>query len=94
MPRWEAARESDRESDRAERRGGERRRAAGAGRKAKLVFTDRLLVTLTHLRHDLPHAALAELYRVDRSTVSAAVREVRGLLAERGFAVPTGPRYA
>nr|WP_229882529.1 transposase family protein [Streptomyces alanosinicus] len=53
-----------------------------------------MLVTLTHLRHDLPHAALAELYRVDRSTVSAAVREVRGLLAERGFAVPTGPRYA
>ncbi|WP_395576912.1 hypothetical protein [Streptomyces sp. BK79] len=45
-PRWEASRESDR----TERRGGQRRRAAGAGRKAKLVFTDRLLLTLICLR--------------------------------------------
>ncbi|MEV8529895.1 transposase family protein [Streptomyces sp. NPDC052000] len=86
-PRWEASRESDR----TERRGGERRRAAGAGRKPKLVFTDRLLLTLICLRHQLPHAALAELYSVDRSTVSTAVREIRALLAERGFAVPDRP---
>ncbi|MFG3240010.1 transposase family protein [Streptomyces sp. NPDC048157] len=44
----------------------------------KLVFTDRLLVTLVCLRHQLPHAALAELYGVDRSTISAAVRDVWG----------------
>ncbi|MFE7295968.1 transposase family protein [Streptomyces sp. NPDC057579] len=81
---WEAARESDR----AEWRGGLRKRLAGAGRKVKLVFTDRLLVTLICLRHQLPHAALADLYGVDRSTVSAAVREIRFLLAARGFAVP------
>ncbi|MGW9134253.1 transposase family protein [Streptomyces sp. NPDC055681] len=31
---------------------------------------------LVHLRLGLPHAALAEPYRVDRSTVSAAIREV------------------
>ncbi|MGW6412651.1 helix-turn-helix domain-containing protein [Streptomyces vinaceus] len=66
-------------------------RAPGAGRKQKLVFTDRLLVTLAHLRLGLPHAALAELYDVDRSTVSGAVREVRALLAARGFAVPDRP---
>ncbi|MGW3174662.1 helix-turn-helix domain-containing protein [Streptomyces sp. NPDC001153] len=41
-----------------------------------------------HLRLGLPHAALAQIYGVDRSTVSAAVREVRPLLAARGFAVP------
>ncbi|WP_322973190.1 helix-turn-helix domain-containing protein [Peterkaempfera griseoplana] len=52
---------------------------------------DRLLVTLVHLRLGLPHAALAKLYRVDRSTVSAAVRQVRPLLAARGFAVPDRP---
>lgn len=52
------------------------------------MFVDRPLVTPAHPRLGLPHAALAELYRVDRSAVSAAVREVRPLLAARGFAVP------
>ncbi|MGW3463227.1 transposase family protein [Streptomyces olivaceoviridis] len=70
---------------------GDRCRAAGAGPKQRLVFVDRLLVTLVHLRLGLPHAALAELYGVDRSTVSNAVREVRALLAARGFAVPDRP---
>ncbi|MEV0982307.1 transposase family protein, partial [Streptomyces sp. NPDC049915] len=86
-PRWEAARESAR----AERRGGARRRARGAGRRQKLVFTDRLLVTLVYLRLGVPHAAVAELYGVDRSTVSGGIREVRALLAARGFAVPDRP---
>ncbi|MEV6804650.1 transposase family protein [Streptomyces sp. NPDC051132] len=44
-----------------------------------------------HLRLGLPHAALAELYVVDRCTISNAVREVRPLLAARGFAVPDRP---
>lgn len=55
------------------------------------MFTDRLAATLVHLRLGLPHAALAELYGVDRSTVSAAIREVRPLLAARGFAIPNRP---
>ncbi|MER5917900.1 transposase family protein, partial [Streptomyces sp. NPDC001982] len=69
-------------------RGGPRKRAEGAGRKPRLVFTDRLAATLVHLRLGLPHAALAELYGVDRSTVTRAVHEIRPLLAARGFAVP------
>ncbi|WP_406402602.1 transposase family protein [Streptomyces sp. NBC_00879] len=84
---WEAARQSALR----EARGGERRRTEGAGRKPKLVFLDRLLVTLVHLRHQLPHVVLAELFVVDRSTVSAAIRQVRPLLAARGFAVPDRP---
>lgn len=56
----------------------------------KLAFTDRLLVTLICLRHH-PHAALAELYQVDHSTVSAAVREIRPLLAALGLAAPDPP---
>lgn len=44
-----------------------------------------------HLRHQLPHEDLAELYDVGRSTVSAAIRQVRPLLAARGFAVPGWP---
>ncbi|GAA2971997.1 transposase family protein [Streptomyces enissocaesilis] len=84
---WEAARQSTLRAA----RGGERKRAEGAGRKPKLVFFDRLLVTLVHLRHQLPHEVLAELFEVDRSTVSEAIRQLRPLLAARGFAVPDRP---
>ena len=84
---WQAARE-----DRLrERRGHGRQRAAGAGPDHDLPFTDRVIVTLVHLRFQLPHAALAGLYRVDRSTVTRAIHEVRPLLPARGFAVPGEP---
>jgi hypothetical protein len=73
------------------RRGRERLRAAGAGPDHDLVFPDRVIVTLVYLRFQLPHAALAELYRVHRSTITRAVHEVRPLLAARGFAVPGEP---
>jgi hypothetical protein len=73
------------------RRGHERQRAAGAGPGHDLPFTDRVIVTLVYLRFQLPHKALAELYGVDRSTVSRAIGEIRPLLAARGFAVPGEP---
>ena len=79
------------ESRLRERRGHERLRAPGAGPDHELVFANRVIVTLVTLRFQLPHAALAELYRVDRSTVTRAIREVRPLLAARGFAVPGRP---
>ncbi|MFJ1974135.1 transposase family protein [Streptomyces sp. NPDC087903] len=74
-----------------ERRGGQRKQQPGAGPKHDLVFTDRVLVALVHLRTQLPHAALAELYGRERSTITRAVGEIRPLLAERGFAVPGRP---
>jgi hypothetical protein len=74
-----------------ERRGHERKRAAGAGPDYHLPFTDRVIVTLVYLRFQLPHKALAMIYGVDRSTVTRAVREIRPLLAARGFAVPAEP---
>jgi hypothetical protein len=74
-----------------ERRGHERLRAAGAGPDHDLPFTDRVIATLVYLRFQLPHKALAGLYRVDRSTVTRAIAEVRPLLAARGFAVPGEP---
>jgi hypothetical protein len=81
---WMAA-----EQDRlAGRRGHERLRGSGAGPDHQLAFTDRVIVTLVVLRLQLPHAVLAALYGVDRSTVTRAVGEVRPLLAARGFAVP------
>ena len=73
------------------RRGHERKRAAGAGPDHGLPFTDRVIVTLVYLRFQLPHAALAGLYQVDRSTITRAIGEIRPLLAARGFAVPGRP---
>jgi DDE superfamily endonuclease/Helix-turn-helix of DDE superfamily endonuclease len=74
------------------RRGGrDRRRAPGAGPNRMLPFIDRVIATLVALRFQLPHAALAVFYRVDRSTITRAVHEVRPLLAQRGFAVPGRP---
>lgn len=40
------------------------------------------------LRFQVPHAALATFYGVDRSTITRAVHEIRPRLAARGFAVP------
>ena len=55
------------------------------------MFTDRLLVTLVHLRTGLTHEALGVIYQVGSSTIGRAIGEIRPLLAERGFAVPQRP---
>ncbi|MFD9787577.1 transposase family protein [[Kitasatospora] papulosa] len=62
-----------------------------AGVRHLLVFVDRLVATLTYLRHDLPHAALGPLFGVDRSTITRSIGEIRGLLAERRCPVPGRP---
>ncbi|WP_411111530.1 transposase family protein [Streptomyces sp. c-19] len=59
----------------------------GAGARHRLVYVDRLLATLVHLRHGVTHDVLACWFGVDRSTVTRAVGEVRPLLAERGCAI-------
>ncbi|MEU3863001.1 transposase family protein [Streptomyces sp. NPDC028722] len=69
-----------------------RKRAAGAGAKHRLVFVDRLLATLVHLRHGATHDVLACWFGVDRSTITRAIGEVRPLLAERGCTVTAGVR--
>ncbi|MFE2971786.1 transposase family protein [Streptomyces sp. NPDC059340] len=76
------------DSRRRERRGHDRLRAEGGGPGHQLVFTDRMIATLVVLRFQLPHAALAVFYGVDRSTITRAVHEIRPLLAARGFTVP------
>src|SRR6266498_3254538 len=85
---WQARRESELRG----RRGRDRLRAEGAGRGHDLMFTDRVVVTLAVLRLQIPHAALAVMYGVSRSTVTRAVRQVRPLLAGRGYATPQGQR--
>ncbi|MGW6485762.1 transposase family protein [Streptomyces sp. NPDC055056] len=59
----------------------------GAGAKYRLVFVDRLLATLVHLRHGVTHDVLACWFGADRSTITRAIGEVRPLLAERGCTV-------
>ncbi|MFE4212827.1 transposase family protein [Streptomyces sp. NPDC056844] len=55
-----------------------RQRAGPRWRGRPRVFrTDRLLVTLVHLRHQWPHAAPAELFDVGPSNVSETVRQVQ-----------------
>jgi hypothetical protein len=84
-PRWQACRDA-RLADRP------RRRAVGAGARHRLVFIDRLLATLVHLRHGVTHDVLACWLGVSRSTITRAVGEVRPLLAERGCTVEGGVR--
>ncbi|MGW6962295.1 transposase family protein [Streptomyces chartreusis] len=64
----------------------------GAGAKHKLVFVDRLLATLVHLRHGATHDVLACWFAVDRSTITRAIGEVRPLLAQRGCTIAPGLR--
>jgi hypothetical protein len=69
----------------------------GSGREAparrhRLVFVDRLLATLVHLRHATTHDVLACWFGADRSTITRAVGEVRPLLAERGCTIAPGVR--
>ncbi len=69
-----------------------RKRAVVAGAKHRLIFVDRLLATLVHLRHATTHDVLACWFGVDRSTITRAIGEVRPLLAERGCTVSPGVR--
>ncbi|GAA4994620.1 hypothetical protein GCM10023205_79240 [Yinghuangia aomiensis] len=64
----------------------------GAGAKHRMVFVDRLLATLVHLRHGTTHDVLACWFGVDRSTITPVISEVRPLLAERGCTVSPGVR--
>src|SRR3712207_706667 len=84
-PRWQA-RQDVRLADRP------RKRAVGAGARYRLVFLDRLLATLVHLRHGVIHDVLACWFGVSRSPITRAVGEVRPLLAERGCTVEGGLR--
>ncbi|MFD7785486.1 transposase family protein [Streptomyces nojiriensis] len=64
----------------------------GAGAKHQLVFVDRLLATLVHLRHGVTHDVLACWFGVDRSRVTRAIGEVRPLLKSRGCTIAAGVR--
>jgi hypothetical protein len=66
-------------------------RAERGGPNHRLPFTDRVIATPVIMRFQLPHAALAGFYQVDRPTLTRAANEIPPLLADRGFAVPGKP---
>ena len=86
--------EAQREQARHQRRGTERRRAAGAGPRPKLTNADRILATVLYLRKLCTQAVLGQLFAVDRSRVTEAIREIRPLLEEHGHAItPATARF-
>jgi len=86
--------ETQREQARRQRRGAERRRAAGAGPRPRLIDADRVLATVLCLRKLCTQAVLAELFAVDRSRITEAIRETRPLPEERGHAIaPATARF-
>jgi hypothetical protein len=85
---------AQREQHRNTRRGAPRRRAPGAGQKIKLADTDRVLATVLYLRKLCTQTVLAELFGVDRTIITKAVRDVSPLLRQHGHAVtPSTARF-
>jgi hypothetical protein len=85
---------AQREQHRHARRGAPRRRAPGAGRKIKLSDADRVLATVLYLRRLCTQTVLAELFGVDRTIITKAVRDVRPLLHRHGHTVtPSTARF-
>jgi hypothetical protein len=86
--------EAQREQARHQRRGTGRRRAAGAGPHPRLTRADRILATVLCLRKLCTQAVLGELFAVDRSRITEAIRETRPLLEEHGHAItPATARF-
>lgn len=77
-----------REQGRLQQRGGERIRARGAGAKDKLTTADRVLATVLYLRKLGTRDLLAQLFGINGSTLTRAVRQVQPLLAENGYTIP------
>jgi peptidoglycan/xylan/chitin deacetylase (PgdA/CDA1 family) len=65
-------------------RGGERRRAPGAGATPKLSPADRILATVLYLRKLGTQELLGQLFEVDRKTITDAIGLVRPLLERHG----------
>ena len=83
-----AARTAQREEGLHQRRGGQRRRAPGAGSRPRLTLPDRVLATLLHLHLSLSCPLLAQLLGVNRTTISRAIRDTLPLLDEHASAIP------
>ena len=61
---------------------------------ASSTMADRILAAVLYLRRLCTHAVLGELFAVDRSRITEAIREIRPLLDEHGHAItPATARF-
>ena len=80
---------------RFEQRGGQRRRAPGAGSTSLLSGADRVLITIIYLRQICSQNVLSELLGINTNTIGQAIAETRQLLAEHHRTIlPTTLRFA
>ncbi|MEW1648726.1 ISAzo13 family transposase [Streptomyces sp. NPDC091219] len=83
-----------RERARSQQRGGERLRARGAGGQDKLTTTARVLATVLYLRKIGTRDLLAQLFKVNGSTLTRAIHQVQPLLAEHSRTIsPSTARF-
>src|SRR5215212_6283086 len=79
---------------RFEQRGGQRRRAPGAGSTGLLTPADRVLVTVVYLRQICSQNVLSELLGINPNTIGQAIAETRQLLNEHHRTIlPTTLRF-
>jgi hypothetical protein len=71
-----------------EQRGGQRRRAPGAGGKGLLSAADRVLVTVVYLRQICSQNVLSDLLGINANSIGQAIAETRQLLAEHHRTIP------
>ncbi len=77
-----------------EQRGGQRRRAPGAGSRGLLSDADRVLVTIVYQRQICSQNVLSDLLGVNANSIGHAIAETRQLLAEHGRTIyPTTLRF-
>jgi hypothetical protein len=82
-----AAWRAQREEGLHQRRGGQRRRAPGAGSRPRLTLADRVVATLLYLRLSISCPLLAQLLGVNRTTISRAIRDTLPLLDQHPPAI-------
>jgi transposase len=79
---------------RYEQRGGQRRRAPGAGSRGLLSDADRVLVTIVYQRQICSQNVLSDLLGVNANSIGHAIAETRQLLADHGRTIhPTTLRF-
>ncbi len=80
---------------RFEQRGGQRRRAPGAGSQGLLSPADRVLITVVYCRQICSQNVLSDLLGINATTIGQAIAETRQLLAEQHHDIPaTTLRFA
>jgi transposase len=73
---------------RFEQRGGQRRRAPGAGSMGLLSCSDRVLVTVVYLRQICSQNVLSDLLGINANSIGQAIAETRQLLTDHHRTIP------